>query len=59
MKKLLKRFVRSETGAVTVDWVVLCAAIVALAAAIVASMQANSLGLTADVNVFMDAQDPN
>ena len=36
MKNLLKTFAKDEDGAVTVDWVVLTAAIVGIALAIVA-----------------------
>ncbi|MEM1064066.1 MAG: hypothetical protein AAF771_10595 [Pseudomonadota bacterium] len=44
--KLAKRFQKDEDGAVTVDWVVLTAAIVGLAIAVIASVRGgvNSLG---------------
>lgn len=44
----LKRFVTSEEGAVTVDWVVLTAAIVALAVGAIISIQ-GSTGNVGDV----------
>lgn len=37
--ELIKNFVRDESGAVTVDWVVLTAAIVGLALAVIASVR--------------------
>ena len=55
---ILAKFFRDEDGAVTVDWVVLCAAVVAFAAAMVMSMQDGASELTQDVNTFMDAQAP-
>ena len=50
LKQYIERFVAEEDGAVTVDWVVLCAAVVGLAIAVAGSMQsqleseANKLG---------------
>ncbi|WP_146344444.1 hypothetical protein [Falsiphaeobacter marinintestinus] len=41
----LKKFRRSEDGAVTVDWVVLTAAVVALAGVAIVSLQSASGGL--------------
>ncbi|MCB1310771.1 MAG: hypothetical protein KDK29_02280 [Sedimentitalea sp.] len=32
MTKIIKKFISNEDGAVTVDWVVLCAAVVAFSA---------------------------
>ena len=54
MIHFLKAFQRSEDGAVTVDWVVLCAAIVGLAIAIVTAMQTGALTLTGNVGTFFD-----
>jgi len=42
----IKTFLKSEQGAVTVDWVVLCAGIVALAVAIFTAMETGTLDLT-------------
>ena len=39
MKRYLQKFMGDEDGAVTVDWVVLTAAVVGLAVAAVASVQ--------------------
>ena len=46
MKKFLNAFVKDEDGAVTVDWVVLTAAIVGIAIAILATIR-TSLNTTA------------
>ena len=54
-----QKYFRDEDGAVTVDWVVLCAFLVAFAAAIAAAMETGTLGLTSDLNTFFSAQDPN
>ena len=39
LKQYIERFVSEEDGAVTVDWVVLCAAVVGLAVAVATSMK--------------------
>ncbi|NIZ13375.1 hypothetical protein [Phaeobacter sp. HF9A] len=39
MIKLFKNFRNDESGAVTVDWVVLCAAVVGLAAVVVGNLK--------------------
>ncbi|MFT6024495.1 MAG: Flp pilus assembly pilin Flp [Ascidiaceihabitans sp.] len=49
MLKKFKSFVNDQNGAVTVDWVVLCAGIVALAASIVVAMQTGTLTLSSSV----------
>lgn len=59
MKKRILNFFRDDKGAVTVDWVVLCAGIVAMAVAIFLSMESGAMQLTGDVTTFMDSQDPN
>jgi Flp pilus assembly pilin Flp len=41
----LKKFQNDESGAVTVDWVVLTAAIVGLGLAVIAAVRTASLGL--------------
>lgn len=53
MKKLIKQFYRDEDGAVTVDWVVLTAAVVGLATTIVYVLVDGSVGVTAGVEEFM------
>lgn len=54
MIQFLKNFVRGERGAVTVDWVVLCAAVVGLALLIVTAMQSGALTLAGNVGIFFD-----
>jgi len=53
MLNSIHHFIRNEDGAVTVDWVVLCAGIVAMAVAIFTSMESGTLGLTASIASFM------
>lgn len=53
MKTYFNRFLRNESGAVTVDWVVLTAAIVALAVALVIALTNGSVGVSAGVEEFM------
>ncbi|MEP6065014.1 MAG: hypothetical protein ABJ246_04195 [Paracoccaceae bacterium] len=52
-------FFQDEDGAVTVDWVVLCAGLVAMAAAIALAMEDGTLALTTDVDTFFQSRDPN
>ncbi|MEL6463688.1 MAG: hypothetical protein AAFQ58_01865 [Pseudomonadota bacterium] len=54
MIRFLKTFKDNDHGAVTVDWVVLCAAIVGLAIAAITAMQAGALELTGNVGTFFD-----
>ena len=49
----LKTFLKSDSGAVTVDWVVLCALMVAMAAAIASQMQTGSTGAADSVATYM------
>ncbi|MEO9573458.1 MAG: hypothetical protein ABJ263_00730 [Tateyamaria sp.] len=53
MTRFIKKFSREEAGAVTVDWVVLTAAVVALAAGIVAVLIDGSAGVSAGTEAFM------
>lgn len=46
MLNYVNKFIKDENGAVTVDWVVLCAGVVALAVAIVTAMQTGTLDLS-------------
>lgn len=52
MKKL-RLYIASDDGAVTVDWVVLCAAIVGMAAMIAAAMEDGALGAAQAIAAFM------
>ena len=51
MLKLVKRFLRDESGAVTVDWVVLTAAVVGLATAAY-------IGIETQTNLFLNHMVP-
>ncbi len=50
---LIRNFCQSENGAVTVDWVVLTAAVVALATGIVAVLIDGAAGVSAGTEAFM------
>lgn len=59
MIKFIKNFRKDEDGAVTVDWVVLTAAVVALAGAAYTSINDGAVALTSTTGDFIEAQDPN
>ncbi|MDX1821350.1 MAG: hypothetical protein R3197_10680 [Paracoccaceae bacterium] len=59
MVKFFKNFSKDESGAVTVDWVVLTAAVVGLAVAAYSSIETGASNLTAQTNTFMGNQNPN
>ena len=59
MMKFIKNFRKDENGAVTVDWVVLTAAVVGLAVAAYTSIETGSLALTGQTETFLGTQDPN
>ena len=54
MMKFVKNFRNDEDGAVTVDWVVLTAAVVGLAIAAYGSIQTGAMSMTADTSTFLD-----
>ena len=56
--KLFKNFSKDESGAVTVDWVVLTAAIVGLGLAVVATVRTSVDGLGDKIAASVDAVDP-
>jgi len=58
MIKFIKNFRKDEDGAVTVDWVVLTAAVVALAGAAYTSIESGATALTGTTGDFIEAQDP-
>ena len=58
MLNFIKNFNKSEAGAVTVDWVVLTAAVVGLAVAAYTSIESGASDLTAATNTFMATQNP-
>ena len=53
MIKFIKNFRKDEDGAVTVDWVVLTAAVVGLAAVAYQQIQGGATGLATDVNTAL------
>ncbi|MFK7751881.1 MAG: hypothetical protein AB8B51_04970 [Sedimentitalea sp.] len=53
MLNLIKKYMTDENGAITVDWVVLCAGLVALAATISSLMGENAINLGELVSAFM------
>lgn len=55
---LIKRFHNDESGAVTVDWVVLTAAIVGLGIAVVASISGGVRGLGDSISAAVDVAVP-
>ncbi len=58
MFKFIKNFRKDEAGAVTVDWVVLTAAVVGLAVAAYVSIEDGSTALTENTEDYMDAITP-
>ncbi|MAC79872.1 MAG: hypothetical protein CML66_17620 [Rhodobacteraceae bacterium] len=59
MIKFIKNFRKDENGAVTVDWVVLTAAVVALAGAAYTAIDSGATNLTTETGNFIKAQDPD
>ena len=59
MMKFIKNFRKDENGAVTVDWVVLTAAVVGLAVAAYSSIETGATELTNQTDTFLGKQDPN
>jgi len=57
MTAFLKKFARSDSGAVTVDWVVLCAAVVGLAAAATLAIQTSTDDLATNTGTYINDQD--
>jgi len=58
MIKFIKNFRKDEAGAVTVDWVVLTAAVVGLAVAAYTSIETGATSLTSKTATFMSTVDP-
>lgn len=59
MFRRVKQFVLSEDGAVTVDWVVITAGVVAAAVAIFSNAEQGGTELASDTETFMNNMDPN
>lgn len=58
MRELLKVFVNNEDGAVTVDWVVLCAAVVGLGAAVSLAITSSTTDLSDAIWAYMETIRP-
>lgn len=58
MTALIKDFARSESGAVTVDWVVLTAAIVGLGLAVMAVVSTGVEDLSGEIQGALATSDP-
>lgn len=56
--KTLKSFVQSESGAVTVDWVVLTAALVGLGLAVMSVVSGGIETLSTSISTDLGAMDP-
>jgi len=59
MMNFIKNFRKDENGAVTVDWVVLTAAVVGLAVAAYTSISGGATTLTGNTSTYLDGRDPN
>ena len=59
MIKFIKNFRKDEDGAVTVDWVVLTAAVVGLAVAAYTSIETGATNLTGATSTFIEGQAPS
>jgi len=57
MMELIKNFCSDEDGAVTVDWVVLTAAVVGLAVAAYSTISTGTTGLTDQTATYLNSQD--
>jgi hypothetical protein len=55
--KLAKKFNEAEDGAVTVDWVVLTAAVVGLGVAALAAVKKGTGTLSSKINDYLSSQD--
>jgi Flp pilus assembly pilin Flp len=54
--EMIKNFAKSESGAVTVDWVVLTAAIVGLGLAVMAVVSSGVENLSGEINTQLQTQ---
>lgn len=55
MRNFMKTFLESEDGAITVDWVVLTAAVVGLAIAVIATIASGALDQSGSLGNRVDA----
>ena len=59
MMNFIKNFRKDEDGAVTVDWVVLTAAVVGLAVAAYSSIETGAENLTSNTSTYLYGLNPN
>lgn len=59
MIKFIKNFRKDDSGAVTVDWVVLTAAVAALAGAVFTAVQDGAEDLTGETGAYLSSLDPD
>ncbi len=59
MRDICRHFTREEDGAVTVDWVVLTAAIVGLSIAVIAAISNGALDHASGLGAHLSAQTVN
>lgn len=52
----MKKFAKDESGAVTVDWVVLTAAIVGIAIAMIAVIRGGVMNAASDIDTVLSSQ---
>ena len=57
MIKFIKKFRKDEEGAVTVDWVVLTAAVVGLGVAAFTAVETSTSGLTTEMTTALNSAD--
>jgi len=57
MLKTVKQFLADETGAVTVDWVVLTAAIVGLGTVVITTIAEGALDHSSGLGAHLDGED--
>ena len=57
--RLATKFQSDESGAVTVDWVVLTAAVVGLGVAALSAVKSGTGSLTSKINNYLSSQDIN
>ncbi|WIY25924.1 hypothetical protein [Parasedimentitalea psychrophila] len=58
MIKFFKNFRKDEAGAVTVDWVVLTAAVAALAGVVYTSIETGASDLTSQTGTYLSGKGP-
>ncbi|MDU8927328.1 hypothetical protein RXV86_08020 [Alisedimentitalea sp. MJ-SS2] len=58
MERFFERFVSEDKGAVTVDWVVLCAGVVGLTAAVYSTLNDGTTNVADQTAGYVGALDP-